>query len=461
MSRRTRQVGDLLREELDEIIRHDVKDPRVGFFTITRVEVTPDIRQASAYISVLGTDDEREGTLAALYSASGYIRRQLKPRLRMRQIPEITFVDDRSMEYAQTISSALQELKSTDAVDRVRERELMDRGSWSIDEDVAKACLAQLKSASLICLPTHQNIDADGFGSALALSHALRRVDISSFVLISDGRLPDSLRFLPGSSQAVIYGQNDVPEYDLLCMVDCSDRNRLGDFVLDDPSRVEGRTPIVNIDHHITNDHFGIVNIVEPKAAATAEIITVLLDSWGIEKTVPVAQCLLAGIYGDTLGLRTESTTSRTMRMAADLVDSGANPTSITDALFRLKPASTVCLWRHALDGIGWTGSLIWTSVTREMLESCSADSSEAEGIVNFLAGTHGSRAAAILHENDRGWRVSMRSMTSDVDVAAIAAEFGGGGHPRAAGCQVTGGPAEREHFLQTVAERIGRKHVA
>ncbi|CAN5875790.1 30S ribosome-binding factor RbfA [soil metagenome] len=111
MSRRTRQVGDLLREELDQIIRQDVKDPRVGFFTITRVEVSSDLRSATAYISVLGSDDERTGTLAALASASGYIRRQLKPRLRMRQNPEVTFFDDRSMEYAQTISTAINQLK--------------------------------------------------------------------------------------------------------------------------------------------------------------------------------------------------------------------------------------------------------------------------------------------------------------------------------------------------------------
>jgi len=113
MSRRTRQVGDLLREELNDIIRQDVKDPRVGFFTITRVEMSPDLRTASAYISVLGSDDERTGTIDALESAAGFIRRQLKPRLRMRQIPEIAFVDDRSMEYAQTISTAINQLKAT------------------------------------------------------------------------------------------------------------------------------------------------------------------------------------------------------------------------------------------------------------------------------------------------------------------------------------------------------------
>jgi ribosome-binding factor A len=111
MTRRTRQVGDLLREELTDIIRTDVKDPRVGFFTITRVDVGPDLRSATAMVSVLGTDEEREETLAALRSASGFIRRQLKPRLRMRQVPEIVFADDRSMAHAQDIAAALKELE--------------------------------------------------------------------------------------------------------------------------------------------------------------------------------------------------------------------------------------------------------------------------------------------------------------------------------------------------------------
>lgn len=111
MTRRTRQVGDLLREELTDIIRTDVKDPRVGFFTIIRVDIGPDLRSATAMVSVLGSDDERKETLEALRSASGYIRRQLKPRLRMRQIPEIIFVDDRSMAHAQEIASALKEIE--------------------------------------------------------------------------------------------------------------------------------------------------------------------------------------------------------------------------------------------------------------------------------------------------------------------------------------------------------------
>ncbi|HEU0165828.1 MAG TPA: 30S ribosome-binding factor RbfA [Thermomicrobiales bacterium] len=114
MTRRTRQVGELLREELVDIIRREVKDPRVGFMSITNVEVPPDLRTARVYVSVLGTDEEREATLAALRSAAKFIRFHLKPRLRMRQIPELEFRDDRSMEYAQQISEALRVARARD-----------------------------------------------------------------------------------------------------------------------------------------------------------------------------------------------------------------------------------------------------------------------------------------------------------------------------------------------------------
>lgn len=107
VSRRTRQVGELLKEELSDIIRREVKDPRIGFMSITEVEVPTDLRSARVYVSVLGTDEEREATVAALRSAAGFIRHHLKPRLRMRQIPELDFRSDRSMEYAQHISETL------------------------------------------------------------------------------------------------------------------------------------------------------------------------------------------------------------------------------------------------------------------------------------------------------------------------------------------------------------------
>lgn len=114
MTRRTRQVGELLKEELTDIIRKDVKDPRIGFMSITDVEVTPDLRQARVFVSVLH-EEEREGTMDALRSAASFIRHHLKPRLRMRQIPFLEFRDDRSMEYAQHITETLREIERQDA----------------------------------------------------------------------------------------------------------------------------------------------------------------------------------------------------------------------------------------------------------------------------------------------------------------------------------------------------------
>jgi phosphoesterase RecJ-like protein len=329
----------------------------------------------------------------------------------------------------------------------------MSSAGWQLDRAAAEEALSVLRSASCVCFPTHQNVDADGLSSALAMLTGLQRKGGNGFVLISDGRFPRYLSFLPGSSNVVIYGKEELPQYDMLCLADCSDQRRLGKFYTDEPERIDGPTPIVNIDHHVTNGNFGVVNIVEPEAAAAAEIVTDILDVWGIEFDVSLAQLLLAGIYGDTLGLRTDNTTARTMRTAADLVDAGADPARIVDALFRIKSASTVCLWARALEGVSWQGSLIWTEVSRKLLADCNADASEAENLVNFLTGTEGSNIAAILYENETGWRVSMRSLTPNVDVAAIAANFGGGGHPKAAGCQIQGGIAERDDFLRRAAE--------
>ncbi len=255
----------------------------------------------------------------------------------------------------------------------------------------------------------------------------------------------------------LIYGRDELPAYDMLCLIDCADRRRLGNFAKDDPSRLDGSVPIVNIDHHITNDRFGVVNIVEPEASSSAEIVAEVLKLWGTEVTPDIARNLLAGIYGDTLGLRTPSTTPHTIRTVAELVERGAELEPVVDQLFRLKPRSTICLWEHALHNIRWNGPIIWTEMTREGFRQCGAEMVEAEGIVNFLSGTQGSRVAVILYqdEDEQGWRVSLRGLEKNVDVSAIAAHFGGGGHPRAAGAHLEGGEAEKHAFIQKVAELV------
>jgi phosphoesterase RecJ-like protein len=129
----------------------------------------------------------------------------------------------------------------------------------------------------------------------------------------------------------------------------------------------------------------------------------------------------------------------------------------VVDQLFRLKPRSTICLWEHALHNVRWSGPIIWTEMTQEGFQTCGAEMVEAEGIVNFLAGTQGSRVAVILYqdENQQGWRVSLRGLEKNLDVAAIAAHFGGGGHPRAAGAHIEGGEEEKHAFIKKVTELV------
>ncbi len=114
MTRRTQQMGEFLREEVTDIIRTELDDPRLAFWTITRVEVSQEIRSARIYVSVMGTEQERTDTLKALRGASGFIRAHLKPRMRTRIIPDLDFRDDRSMEHAEEIARTLRELHQED-----------------------------------------------------------------------------------------------------------------------------------------------------------------------------------------------------------------------------------------------------------------------------------------------------------------------------------------------------------
>jgi phosphoesterase RecJ-like protein len=329
--------------------------------------------------------------------------------------------------------------------------------SWSIDAADAAAALATLRGATTVLMPTHQNVDADGLSSPLAMRLALAQHGVDAYPLITDGDFPSNLRFLPGVESVLVYGKDELPDYQVLLLIDCADRRRLGNFAKDDPSRLDGSVPIVNIDHHKTNDRFGVVNIVEPEASSSGEIVAEILKLWGTEITPDIARSLLAGIYGDTLGLRTPSTTPHTIRTVADLVELGAELEPVVDHIFRLKPRSTICLWEHALHNIRWNGPIIWTEMARAGFRKCGAEMAEAEGIVNFLAGTQGSRVAVILYqdEDEQGWRVSLRSLEKMVDVSAIAAHFGGGGHPLAAGAHVEGGEAEKLAFIEKVAELV------
>jgi ribosome-binding factor A len=109
-TRRQAQVADFLREEISDIMRRELNDPRLGMASITRVEMSPDLRYARVFVSVLGTQEEQQESLRGLQHAAGFIRHLLKPRMHIRHIPEIVFKEDHSLEHAEEIARTLRSL---------------------------------------------------------------------------------------------------------------------------------------------------------------------------------------------------------------------------------------------------------------------------------------------------------------------------------------------------------------
>lgn len=312
-----------------------------------------------------------------------------------------------------------------------------------------------IQRSKSVLLVSHANPDADAVASLLAFRQACIGDQRNISMALGPGTVPENLGYLPAIDELQPIAAVDVNKFDLVVFLDSADEDRVGPegSALLEAARTNAH--VINIDHHVTNTRYADVNLIDAEAAATCEILTLLLSDLGVEISPPIATTLMTGIQGDTLGLRTPSTTGRTLEVGATLLRAGADLDKIVDSLFRVRPYSTLKLWAEALGKTTFTGDLIWTEVTEDMLSRSGADESEAEGIVNFLAGTEGARAAAMLYRKPDGWRVSMRSLGDEVDVSKLAGLFDGGGHSRAAGCRLSGDESERQRFLDTIAEQI------
>jgi bifunctional oligoribonuclease and PAP phosphatase NrnA len=310
-------------------------------------------------------------------------------------------------------------------------------------------------ASSGLLVVTHAHPDSDAVASVLAMAHLVIAEGKSVLPIVGDGELPETLVFLPGAEWLRDPKSIERAAFDTILVLDCAELHRIGPFYRHHGEWFDGQIPLVSIDHHVTNSGFGAASVVDPTAAATCEILACMVQQLGLTVTPAVATCLATGLYGDTLGLKTPSTTSRTLRVAADLTDYGADTVVIVDHLFRIKPFTTVKLWGLALSRTAMIGSLVWTEITPEMLEQSGAVPAEGEGIVNFIAGTREARASVLLYQNPSGWRASLRAIADNIDVAQLAQLYGGGGHSRAAGCSLAPGIESRDAFLNDISRRI------
>ena len=306
-----------------------------------------------------------------------------------------------------------------------------------------------LSSAPCVLLISHIMPDADTLGSALGLAWALRKSGHEVRLSCAD-RLLNDLSFLPGSEAFAARSRTDEH---LVVAIDASDIERIGRVY--EPERFAG-VSLVNIDHHVTNTHYGQINWVVPKSS-TAELIYDLVCVMEIPLDPTIATCLLAGVVSDTRGFRTSSANIGTLRTATDLVEAGASLPDVADALFNHRSPGILPLWGAAFARAQISDGILWTEVSREMLAESGADLSASSGLVNFMSTLDGARVAVVFREVAEGdIDVSFRS-SPGVDVSAVAAALGGGGHPQASGCQVRGSLAEaRERVLAALAASLG-----
>jgi phosphoesterase RecJ-like protein len=298
-----------------------------------------------------------------------------------------------------------------------------------------------LQTAERLLLVTHIRPDGDALGSLLGLGLALFEAG-KSVQMVLDDHVPLQFQHLTGSDRI----QNKIQEdFDLSIALDCSDRSRLGKF---------GQESIewnINIDHHITNDGYAKINLIETEAVATAEIIATNLEGWGFKISKAVANALLMGILTDTIGFRTYNMRSDVLRMAAKLMDSGANLPDLYARNVYQKPFEAVKMWGSGLSRLQRKDGIIWTILTNQDRKLAGYPGKDDADMINLLTAIEDAKISVVFVEQPNGKvKVSWRAVPG-VDVSQVAAQFGGGGHPAAAGAELSG---EIQNLSEIVLEK-------
>jgi phosphoesterase RecJ-like protein len=294
--------------------------------------------------------------------------------------------------------------------------------------------VAELRKRPAFVMVSHVKPDGDTLGAGLALGLALKKLGKRVHYFQQDA-VPRNLRFLPDTQYVSREVPADLPPGTLWVFGDMSNTSRAGEFL----PKVD-RADILDIDHHLGNDHFGALNFVLTHECSTGTCVMHLLRALGVKIDADIATCLLTTIMTDTGGFMHSNTTPDVLRVSAELMELGANKEQITEEIFANKRLAALKLLGRALDEarVEHDGRYIWSYVDEAMLEECDADGEDTEEIVNHLRSVDGVEIAALFKAYDGDIRVSLRS-SGRVNVQAAAARLGGGGHFRASGLTFVG----------------------
>jgi bifunctional oligoribonuclease and PAP phosphatase NrnA len=304
------------------------------------------------------------------------------------------------------------------------------------DRSSREHVLTQLRAAQKLIVVTHENPDGDALGSLIAMQELLVTLgkDSVMFMDANEFPLPHEYRFLP------LTGLVSTPPQDIeqrtITFLDCGNLER-------NPAEAFRRpgAHILNLDHHHDNTRFGTVNLVDPNASCTAEIVWDLMHGLGVSPTVTIAEALYVGLITDTGRFMYENTGPRAHLMAAELIEAGVDVHEIYRRVYEGVPYGKLALLARGLANVERYdgGRLTVTALSAKDFSESGAEESYSEGVVDHLRAVEGTAVAALVRDRisdaDGGLRkVSLRASDGRVDVSRIARAQGGGGHRQAAG---------------------------
>ena len=308
-----------------------------------------------------------------------------------------------------------------------------------------------IKKNQNFLIVAHDNLDGDSIGSELALALAIKSLNKKVQILLNEP-IPAQYRFLPGLPKLIVSTKeldkpNSVKDKkipDVLFVLDTAGWNQIKKIK---PVQFNKQT-IINIDHHIDNKRFGDINWVDPKASAVGEQIYGLLKRLPVILTKDIAKCLYTAIITDTGSFQYANTTAATHKIISHLLTLGIYPHLISGQIYENISLSRLRLLQLALKRLESTGKdnqIIYTWITRKMLKKAHAKQEDTGGFIDYLKAAKGIKIAIVFKENTKPGeiRVNFRSKDQKIFVNEIAHQFGGGGHPAAAGCTVYGSGKE------------------
>src|SRR5882757_7804035 len=298
-----------------------------------------------------------------------------------------------------------------------------------------QAVVAALREHDRFLVVTHENPDGDALGSLLAMTLAVGQLgkDVLMYVHGS-APLPREYSFMPldGLLREL---PDDIGER-VLVAVDCAKADRIAA----DPTPVERAMLVLDIDHHHDNTRFGDVNLVVADASSTGEVLRDLFDELGVELTPDIAEPLYIALVTDTGRFQYTNTTPKALRLAAELVEAGADVHAVFQQVYESVEFAKLKLLARALDRarVLEGGRIVVSHLVRSDFAEVGAVEPYSEGIIDYLRAVEGAELAVLIREPPRDdgpvRRISLRASVDELDVSAIARLFGGGGHRQAAG---------------------------